>query len=353
MARRVERVSAFFGALLHEIRTENLTFMAGNLAYHSFVSLLPLLLLALAVISTVGDATLEASLIELTRRTLTPGVSELLTAELRQASTSTGMSVVGTVFLLWGTLRIFRGLDTAFSVIYQSESRNTFSDQLIDGLVVLVTVVAAITVVVIIEATVTRAVTGTAGWVVHRAVLFVGLTLSFVPMYYVFPDQPEMQIVEVLPGAVVATVGLTLLELLLGLYVIFSTATTQRSLIVAFLVFLTLLYLANLIILLGAAVNVVSSNRTLEVNVQPLVAGHSRTPPRALKRADLIAALRRVEKRLEATSSLVVVHDGDDIVLVGPDVVEIDTDENRRLVGCGPVRLECYWFLEDVTGDGE
>lgn len=346
MSHRVKRTRGLFRALLYEVRAENLTFMAGSLAYHAFVSLLPLLLLALAVVSTVGDATLETGLIELARRTLTPGVSELLTAELQQARTSASLSVAGGAFLLWGTLRIFRGLDTAFSVIYQSESQNTFSDQLLDGLVVLVALVVAVGAVVTVETAVARVSSGTFGWAARRLVIFVGLTLAFLPMYYVFPDQPGMRVAEVLPGAVVATAGLTLLEALLGLYVTFSSSSPRRSVIVAFLVFLTLLYLANLVILLGAAVNVVTSNRTTEVNVRPLVAGLPETTPRTLERAELVATLERVETRLNGSSSLAVDEGEDAVVLTGPDIVTVDDGSNGPFAGDGPVRLECYWFPE-------
>lgn len=346
MSHRVKRTRGLLRALLYEVRAENLTFMAGSLAYHAFVSLLPLLLLALAVVSTVGDATLETGLIELARRTLTPGVSELLTAELQQARTSASLSVAGGVFLLWGTLRIFRGLDTAFSVIYQSESQNTFSDQLLDGLVVLVALVVAVGAVVTVETAVARVSSGTFGWAARRLVIFVGLTLAFLPMYYVFPDQPGMRVAEVLPGAVVATAGLTLLEALLGLYVTFSSSSPRRSVIVAFLVFLTLLYLANLVILLGAAVNVVTSNRTTEVNVRPLVAGLPETTPRTLERAELVATLERVETRLDGSSSLAVDEGEDAVVLTGPDIVTVDDGSNGPFAGDGPVRLECYWFPE-------
>jgi len=346
MSHRVKRTRGLLRALLYEVRAENLTFMAGSLAYHAFVSLLPLLLLALAVVSTVGDATLETGLIELARRTLTPGVSELLTAELQQARTSASLSVAGGVFLLWGTLRIFRGLDTAFSVIYQSESQNTFSDQLLDGLVVLVALVVAIGAVVTVETAVARVSSGTFGWAARRLVIFVGLTLAFLPMYYVFPDQPGMRVAEVLPGAVVATAGLTLLEALLGLYVTFSSSLPRRSVIVAFLVFLTLLYLANLVILLGAAVNVVTSNRTTEVNVRPLVAGLPETAPRTLERAELVATLERVETRLDGSSSLAVDEGEDAVLLTGPDIVTVDDGSNGPFAGDGPVRLECYWFPE-------
>jgi membrane protein len=346
MPGRVKRAEGLFRALCYEVWAENLTFMAGSLAYHSFVSVLPLLLLALAVVSSVGDATLEAGLIDLTGRTLTPGVGELLTAELRRASTSAGVSVVGGLFLLWGTLRIFRGLDTAFSVIYQTESKNTLSDQFVDGLLVLVASVVVIGVVVGAEHAVTAATTGSAGWVAQRLVLLVGLTLVFVPMYYVFPDQPEMRVVEVLPGALVATLGMLVLQSLLGLYLSIESVAPRQSVIVAFLVFLTLLYLGNFVVLVGAAVNVVTANRTREVNVRPLFSGLPRTASRPAERAALVANLERVERRLEARDSLTLDDGEESITLAGPDVVRLDTGDGRPFAGSGPVRLECHWFPE-------
>jgi membrane protein len=50
-------------ALVHEIRAERVTFMAGSIAYHAFVSLLPLLLLVLAAISAVGSTSLQEGLL--------------------------------------------------------------------------------------------------------------------------------------------------------------------------------------------------------------------------------------------------------------------------------------------------
>mgnify|MGYP000300745586 CR=1 FL=1 len=53
-------------------------------------------------------------------------------------------SVVGVVVLLWGTRKIFCGLDTAFSEIYETTAKNSFRDKVIDGLVVFVVVLVAV-----------------------------------------------------------------------------------------------------------------------------------------------------------------------------------------------------------------
>lgn len=69
------------------------------------------------------------------------GPSGALVDELETANATVGVSVFGGVLLVWGTLRIFRGLDTAFSDIYESGGENDLPDQILDGLVVLLTVV--------------------------------------------------------------------------------------------------------------------------------------------------------------------------------------------------------------------
>jgi uncharacterized BrkB/YihY/UPF0761 family membrane protein len=132
---RLLRCTATIGrAVAHEIRTERITFMAGSIAYPAFVSLLPLLLV-LAVGTALDRPEIERGIISLAAALLSPGAGDVLVTELR--STSPGVSLLGLLVLVWGTLRIFRGLDTAFSDIYETEAHNTFVDQL-GGVVVLV-----------------------------------------------------------------------------------------------------------------------------------------------------------------------------------------------------------------------
>ena len=178
MDRRLRRAVSVGRALVHEIRTERITFMAGSIAYHAFVSLLPLLLLVLAVVAALDRPGIEQGIIALAAALLSPGAGDVLVAELR--STSTGVSVLGLLVLIWGTLRIFRGLDTAFSDIYETEAHNTLVDQFADGLVVLACVALAI----LVGAGLERALSfdGTMGWVAGRAVLVVGLALAFLPI---------------------------------------------------------------------------------------------------------------------------------------------------------------------------
>lgn len=345
MPNRTERTVSLLRAVVYQIQADNLTFMASSLAYHAFVSLLPLLLLFIAVISTMGDSTLERGLFEFTSAILSTGANDMLVAELRRASASAGVSLISVGFLIWGMFRIFWGLDTAFSVIYNSESENTFVDHVVDGAIVLVTVAIAVLAAVTIEAKMTSLTGGFPGWIFQRVLLFVGLSLTFLPMFYVFPDQRNLSLLEILPGVLIATVGLTVLESLFDLYLTIGSQSPDQNVILAVLVLLTWLYFSSLVILIGAVVNVVTSNRSRKVNVRPVVGGpsfeESETPP---VRTELVSTLERLDTGLGGGNNLVVRGDDGDASLPTPDVVIVDSGKSDTLLESGPVGLELYWF---------
>ncbi|MEF8850884.1 MAG: YhjD/YihY/BrkB family envelope integrity protein [Haloarculaceae archaeon] len=87
MDRRLRRTLTVGRAILHEVRTERITFMAGSIAYHTFVSLLPLLLLVLAVVAALDRPGIERGIIALAAALLSPGAGDVLVTELRSTST--------------------------------------------------------------------------------------------------------------------------------------------------------------------------------------------------------------------------------------------------------------------------
>jgi len=89
--------------------------------------------------------------------------------------------------LLWGILRVFRALDTAFSAIYDTQWKNGLPNQLKDGIVVLVSL--GVTLVVVVGAGLLLRLVPNLPFpgLVRRALLIVGLSAVFIPIYYVFP----------------------------------------------------------------------------------------------------------------------------------------------------------------------
>ncbi|WP_338729510.1 YihY/virulence factor BrkB family protein [Haladaptatus sp. DJG-WS-42] len=341
MNARLDRPVTVARAVVHEIRTENITFMAGSIAYHAFVSLLPLLLLVTAVISTVGNQTLQEGFSRLMQAVLTEDAGDILITELQTGGSSTGVSIIGLVVLVWGTLRIFRGLDTAFSDIYETEAENTFFDSLGDGLIVLVAVALALLIGGWVETSLPEFGSPALRWVVQRGILVVGLSFAFFPMYYIFPDT-DVSVREVLPGVGFAAVGLVVFETLFRLY----TGGDESSIIGGIIILLTWLYFSGLVILIGAAINAVLSNRSKDVNIEPVVGGIRPLEKQSdIDRTHLTERLAELDALLkrEDIDELVVTADGTKITLPRPLNVTADTTESPLHLGDGTVGFEIRW----------
>lgn len=242
--------------IIHESRVKNVPFMAGSIAYSAFVSLLPLVLLLTIAASVLGGEALANQVQALTESYLTPSGQSLLTDSISQAGSQTGLSILGFVVLLWGILRVFRALDTAFSAIYDTQWKNDLTNQLKDGIVVLVSLGVAVVVVVVAGLLLRLVPNLPFPRLARGALLIVGLSIVFLPIYYVFPDV-DLSLKMILPGAVVAAVGWALLNAGFGVYVAYSSTRALYGVIGGVILLITFLYFGALVILIGAVTNVV------------------------------------------------------------------------------------------------
>ncbi|MCU4926261.1 YihY/virulence factor BrkB family protein [Halobacteria archaeon AArc-dxtr1] len=243
------------------VREHNVTFMAGSIAHAAFLSILPLLLLLFIVVGAVGNEFLTEQITALARDHLSPAGEGLVFEALTDASDRAGASLIGVASLLWGMLRIFRGISTAFDELYEGEDRSA-SGRVIDGLVVFVAILLA-TVGAGFGATVLAAVDHAVVEVLTPVALFVGLTAAFFPMYYVFPNA-DVGPREALPGALVAAAGWVVLEAVFGIYAgLVDTVGTYETL-GAVILLLVWLYGTALVLLVGAALNVVVGGHHVE-----------------------------------------------------------------------------------------
>ncbi|MFH5798259.1 YhjD/YihY/BrkB family envelope integrity protein [Haladaptatus sp. CMAA 1911] len=238
-----------------EFSEKNVTLMAAGIAYNAFVSLAPILLLLLIVVGVVGGG-LEDRILELAGGSLPGPIADVIRRVFQSNASAGGASLIGLVVLVWGSLKIFRGLDTAFSEIYDTETGNSFLDQVKDALVVLVALTVAIVATVAVSA-VFSAFADTVPYLgfVTPLVLVAGLVLAFFPMYYVFPDA-ELEWRQVLPGTVFAAVGWAALQALFQVYLT-SKGDSSASLFGGVIVVVTWLYFSGLVLLLGAVINAV------------------------------------------------------------------------------------------------
>jgi len=266
--RPVGRAVSFLRSLLSVYRSRDVPFMAGSVAYAAFVSLVPLLLLALVVASVLGGESLEAYVFAATEQYLTPSALELVHQSLDQAQSRLQLSIISGAALLWATLKVFRSLDTAFAELYAVETDVSIVDQIVDGLLVLGGMAVAFLAMVATGALVALAPTFSVGVETGIPVvrilgfvgLITGLVLAFLPMYYFFPNV-EMTVVGALPGATLAAVGWTLLQALFQVYVSLSSTSELYGVLGGIILLITWLYFGSVVILLGGATNAVLAGR--------------------------------------------------------------------------------------------
>jgi membrane protein len=342
----LERAIRVGRAIVHELRLEKVTFMAGSIAYHAFVSLLPFLLLVIAVLSAVGNPPEEA-IVSLAGAVLTETAGDALVRELDAAGASTGVSAFGGIVLLWGTLRIFRGLDTAFSAIYETEAHNTIADQFADAIVVFLTVGLAIAVTWGIDSVLAVEGSGLGAWLFGRLVLVCGLGLVLLPLYYVFPDA-DVSIREVLPGVAIAAVGLVVFVSVFQFYAALRTGE-DSSVIVGILVLLTWLYVSGLIVLVGAAVNAVLSNRSHDVDIDPVIGTYTTDSTHAADRDRLAADLQSMAASAEQSDELRIVAGETDVRLASPRRATAETDDSTLGTDDETLTLEFEWPPRETT----
>jgi membrane protein len=261
-----KRAAADLRSLVDVVQTRQLTFLAAAIAYYAFLSIVPLLIVSVTVASALAGEAVAARLLESLDEFLTPSAATLIEQTLVSGEGRGGVTVLGLGILLWGGLRVFRGLDIAFSRIYGVKIPKPLPYQVRDALLVLVGIILAIVGTVALSAVLSlidlpfAGLTGTVG-------LLVVLTAVFFPMYYIFPGQ-EIPVREALPGAVVASLGWTALGAGFGLYAANAGSLQLYGVLGGVLLLLVWFYFGGLIILLGAAVNVVRSDRKEDRQLQ-------------------------------------------------------------------------------------
>ncbi|MBX0295665.1 YihY/virulence factor BrkB family protein [Haloarcula nitratireducens] len=239
--------------LVHTVREQQVSFLAAGIAYYMFVSLLPFLLLALVVGSFFGGEAFAARVVAAIGDSLSPTAADLLGDALTSAVGRGGATVLGLATTVWGTLKVLRGLDVAFSRIYGTTDANGFVDSVRDALSALFGIGLALVGLAVITS-----LGGLFGVEVALGglALVPVLTVAFLPLYYVFPDH-RLTIREAVPGAAFAALGWTVLATGFGVYAAAAGSFQLYGVIGGVLLLVTWFYFAGQILLVGAAFNAV------------------------------------------------------------------------------------------------
>jgi membrane protein len=238
-------------------RDRNLSHLAAGIAYYAFVSIIPLILLAVAVASVIGGQALADRVTILLSQQLSSSGQQLVSQTLTEPAGRGTASVVGFLVLVWSALKLFRGLDLAFDEVYTDDIETSLLEQIRDALVVLLGISAAVTLVVgvgLVLALLPVQIPFING--LATLMLLVVLTLALLPVYYVLPPI-DVSLREIIPGAITAAIGWVVLQLGFRIYAANAGQYAAYGLIGAALLFVTWLYFASIIVLLGAAINAV------------------------------------------------------------------------------------------------
>ncbi|WP_380678272.1 YihY/virulence factor BrkB family protein [Salinigranum sp. GCM10025319] len=272
--RQTRRVSVVVRATLAVVREKHVTASAASLAYYAFNSLVPLLVLLYAAITTFGTTLAVARALEL--------VSGIGAAEFETTISRIGGSGAGRVravilalaITVWSTHRMFRGIEGIFADVYGVRTERSVVRQFLDSTLVLVTVAVGVVVLAGVGVALALRVSGPVWLVLGPVLLWLSLAAVFVPMYYVL-SAPGVSLTEIAPGAAFAASVWTVSLVVFRVYL--STAETVElyGIAGAVLLVLTWLYVGSFALLVGVVLNAVAAGR-VEADEEWLPDGLSR-----------------------------------------------------------------------------
>ncbi|WP_246984617.1 YihY/virulence factor BrkB family protein [Halorientalis marina] len=246
-------------SLVAAARSEQITFLAASLAYYTFVSLMPLLLLGIVVATALGGEGVATAVVERAGGVLSPGGEDVLETALTSGEGRGGATIVGVAVLVWGALKVFRGLDVAFAQVYGTGGPDSLLTQVKDAAVALAAVGGGIGIAVLVGALIARSGVAFAG-LLGTPAMIVALVIAFLPLYVVLP-QPNVTPREGLPGAVLAATGWTVLASGFRIYAANAGSFQLYGVIGGVLLLVTWFYFGGIVLLLGGVLNAVLADR--------------------------------------------------------------------------------------------
>lgn len=242
--------------VVEQAREDEITFLAASVAYYAFVSLIPLLLFLFLVVSIFGGQELANQVVDQSSAYLAPAGQEAIRDAITGEEGRGGATIAGFVVLLWSALKLFRGLDTAFSIVYGYGLDKSILGQLVNALLVFGAILIAVLGMLALG-TLTALLPDLPFISLTPLLALVALSVVFLPVHYVMPDVEDLTIRQALPGAVFTGTGWAILHSLFGIYASNAGQYDAYGVVGAILLLLTWLYIGGIVIILGAVLNYV------------------------------------------------------------------------------------------------
>lgn len=245
--------------ILQHARDTSAGFVAAGIAYYGLVALFPSLLLAFAALVALEGQVVVERVVAAADGVLSATGRQYLHQAVRSATGRWETPTASAMLLAWSSGRLVRGLTLAFRRIYDVAGDPSLGRQLRDGTLALAGVTLAAAAVVTTGAVLDR-VLGTGTWPLRVGVQMLTITAVLFPLYSVLPAA-DTGIREVLPGTVVTAVGWTALGAGARTSVRLAARNPIYGVFGGTFLLVTLLYVASLVLVGGAVVNVVLAGR--------------------------------------------------------------------------------------------
>jgi membrane protein len=231
----------------------DIQYPAAALAYYSFVSLLPLLVILLAMLGEPAARGVRTT----TLQYLTPAARELVAEALTDSRGQVGATLFAVVVLGWSGANITASFQTVVEDV-EGEIDRSLATHLRDAAAVLGSLTLGIVSILAVSALFVLlpdapALTG------GLVALPVSLTASFLPLYYLTSRDIDT-VRTAAPGAVTAAVGWTVLLAGIRFYAENAGAYAIFGVLSGLLLILTSLYAAASLLMVGHVVNATLSS---------------------------------------------------------------------------------------------
>jgi membrane protein len=259
-----------------ESQADNVSILAGGVAFFAFLAVFPTLIAALTLYGLVADPAQITQQVDSLAGALPPDTRQLIDQQLTALTSSSGGAltfglVISLAAALWSASSGTSGLMTAITLAYdQRETRGLVklrATALGLTLGAIVFFLVAVTLIAVVPTIMDYVHLGTLGRLVAQilrwALLIVVFLFGLAVVYRVAPNRADPQSRWVTPGALVATVLWLIGSAAFSLYVTyFGNYGKTYGALTGVIVLMLWLYLTSYIVLLGAEINAEAERQT-------------------------------------------------------------------------------------------
>ncbi|PKO18021.1 hypothetical protein CVU37_06765 [candidate division BRC1 bacterium HGW-BRC1-1] len=277
----LKTIFLFFRASIKRYSTSDGSRMGAAFAFYSIFSIVPLIIITLAVVSAIfGYRVAEEQTFNTMKEQMGPAVAETLqklVANSRKTAESITATIIGTTLVLWGASKFFIELRKGMNDIWHVDEnvkrgfRSLVKDRMVAlgltflGGAVMLTSVALSTVVQVARRMAEQV--GAGGWAIDLAatkgVPLVTLVILFVLFAFMFKMVPAAKIrwCDVWLAAIVTALLFTVGKFVIGLYLARTTKLSVYGAAGSLVVIMMWVYYTSQIVIFGSAMTAVYSER--------------------------------------------------------------------------------------------